>query len=157
MYRYYYFIFACTKRTPMAKQSIYIMKSLYRKDRFIKDLPSSDMYKRMLYLDCYTNDDIILLETLMQLQKIHGANFIHSFGNISMLTRLTRRKYEKARSVLVDKNIISYTVEGYNQPNKFTVNIKWLCSNLQHLYDFNKLDKKDVNYVMNDIRKWLDT
>lgn len=145
------------KTYNMGQDSTYIMKALYRKDKFIKDLPSSDMYIRLLYNEDITNEEIILLECIMQLQKIHGNDFIFAFTLFSTYTRLSRRKFERAREGLVDKKIITVTDGGFKQPNKYHLNITEICKDLTLLYDLQKIDRKDLSFVMHDIRVWLTT
>jgi len=141
----------------MGTESNYIMKALYRKDKFIKDLPSSDMYRRLLYNDDYTNEEIILFEAILQLKRIHGNGFTYAFSLFNRLTRLSRRKFERARQGLVDRLIIEVEDGGFKQPNKYTVRTATICANLHRVYDLRKLDKKDVAFVSHDIRDWLTT
>lgn len=143
------------KTYNMIKTSTYIMKALYRKDRFIKDLPSTDMYRKMLYIDELTNEDIILLEAILQLKQIHGNGFLYAYSLFALHTRLSRRKFERARLSLVEKKIITVEDGGFKQPNRYFLNLKDIYDDLTMLYDLRKLDKVDVPHVMKDIRDWL--
>ena len=136
----------------------FIMKALYRNDKFIKDLLSQSLYRKYLYRDDFSNDEITLFETIMELQKVHNTSKVtYTQEILSKYTRLTRRKFESTRKKLEDRKILTTTRAGFKAPLTYSINTKYIQQNPTAVYDITKLPKNTVISTTNDITHWFST
>jgi len=136
----------------------FIMKALYRNDKFIKDLLSQSLYRKYLYRDDFSNDEITLFETIMELQKVHNTSKVtYTQEILSKYTRLTRRKFESTRKKLEDRKILITTRAGFKAPLTYSINTKYIQQNPTAVYDITKLPKNTVISTTNDITHWFST
>ena len=136
----------------------FIMKALYKDNKFIKDLLSQSLYRKYLYRDDLSNDEITLFETIMELQKVHKSKKItYTQEILSKYTRLTRRKFESTRKKLEDKKILTTTRAGFKAPLTYSINTNYIQQNPTVLYDITKLPKNTVISTTNDITHWFST
>ena len=136
----------------------FIMKALYKDNKFIKDLLSQSLYRKYLYRDDLSNDEITLFETIMELQRVHKSkNITYTQEILSKYTRLTRRKFESTRKKLEDRKILTTTRAGFKAPLTYSINTNYIQQNPTVLYDITKLPKNTVISTTNDITHWFST
>ena len=137
-----------TEHTPT-----FIMKALYRHGPNINVL-SSSMNRRMFYRDDWTNDEIILFETMLELSKIFGNNFSHSSAQFQTATRMKQRKFESTRESLIKRGVIKKVNGGFKTPNSYSIQNLVIRNDLTLIYDFRKLPKQDVAHVISDLKNY---
>tara|TARA_R110001592_G_scaffold33833_1_gene116833 strand:- start:725 stop:1147 length:423 start_codon:yes stop_codon:yes gene_type:complete len=136
----------------------YVIKALYRNDKFIKDLPSHSIYKKFFYRDDFTNDEIILFETILELQKIHRAKEItYTFERLKPFTRMTRRKFESTRKSLEDRKLLVVKRAGFKAPITYRIDVHYIKNNLTKVYDLGKIPKDNLASLHKDIINWFST
>jgi len=136
----------------------YIMKALYRDNKFIKDLLSQSVYRKFLYRDDFSNDEITFFETILELQRVHRKKEItYTQEILSKYTRLTRRKFESTRKKLEDRNLLTTSRSGFKAPLTYSINIDYIVNNPTSVYDISKLPRNMVISTTNDITHWFST
>lgn len=136
----------------------HIMKALYKENKFIKDLLSQSLYRKYLYRDDLTNDEITLFETIMELQRVHKSNKVtYTQEILSKYTRLTRRKFDSTRKKLEERKLLITERAGFKAPLTYSINIKYIQQNPTAVYDITKLPKNTVISTTNDITHWFST
>lgn len=136
----------------------YVIKALYRNDKFIKDLPSHSIYKKFFYRDDFTNDEIILFETILELQKIHRTKEItYTFERLKPFTRMTRRKFESTRKSLEDRKLLIVKRAGFKAPITYRIDVHYIKNNLTKVYDLGKIPKDNLASLHKDIINWFST
>lgn len=140
----------------MAEQ--HVVKALYRNDKFIKDLPCHSIYKKFFYRDDFTNEEIILFETILELQRIHKSKEItYTFDRLKPFTRMTRRKFESTRKSLEDRKLLIVKRAGFKAPITYRIDVHYIKSNLTRVYDLAKVPKDNLAHLHKDIIAWFST
>lgn len=136
----------------------HVIKALYRNDKFIKDLPSHSIYKKFFYRDDFTNDEIILFETILELQKVHRSKEItYTFERLKPFTRMTRRKFESTRKSLEDRKLLIVKRAGFKAPITYRIDVHYIKNNLTRVYDLEKIPKDNLASLHKDIITWFST